>query len=290
MSPDDTTTLTESQIRAVTRALDATYSGAVELDGGMVGAVYRIDFTDRSPVVLKCGETPMDVEAAMLDYLATSAPLPVPTVHHAETDLLVMEYVAGDGQYDARAARDAAEHLAALHEVSADAYGFDFETLSGPFGQPNPWTDSWIDFFREQRLCHFAEKAREEGTLPGSTHRRVETLAERLEELLVEPDEPALLHGDFWTANVIVDDGAVAAVIDPAIYFGHHELELAYLDPAQSFDAELLDHYATVGEIDEEFFESRRDVYEVFHALENVRFFGQERLDRLHTALDRVGV
>lgn len=282
--------LTDEQISRVASALSATPADATELDGGMVGSVHRLDFADRDPVAVKRGPTRLDVEARMLAYLARQSPLPVPTVLHADPDLLVMTYVEGDGRFDAAAEADGAAHLAALHDVTADAFGFPFETLSGPYRQPNPWTDSWIEFFRDRRLRPFARAAAQEGTLPESHYDRVETLAGRLDELLVEPDAPSLIHGDFHEANMVVRDGRVAAVFDPATYFAHDELDLAFVDASDSFGDPFFDAYRERREIRDGFFETRRHVYAVFHALENVRFFGRDLLDRLDDAFESVGV
>jgi fructosamine-3-kinase len=287
---DESSSLSEKMLSRVAEAVDAAPTGAVELDGGEVGSVHRIRFRSRPPVAVKLSEVPLEIEARMLEHLDRQSPLPVPTVFHADPDLLVLEYVDGDGAFTAAAERDAARCLAALHETTADAFGFPFETLSGPYRQPNPWTVSWIEFFREHRLRHFAEAASDEGTLPSSYRRRIDALAGRLPDLLIEPDDASLVHGDFHGGNMIFRDGRVKAVLDPAIYFGHDEIDLAYVDRIDAFGDRFFEHYADHRPIREGFFETRTHVYAAFHALENVRFFGTGRLDRLDTALSRVGL
>lgn len=274
----------------VSSALGADAVDATELDGGMVGTVYRITFADRPPVAAKVDDAPLGTEAAMLQYLARETPLPVPEVFHVEQGLLVMEYVDGDGRFDERAERDLARHVAALHDVSADAYGFQFDTLSGPYSQSNPWTGSWVEFFRERRLRPFAAAASDEGTLPDAERERVRELAGRLDDLLIEPASPALLHGDVHPGNVVVAEGVVRAVLDPAIFFGHDEFDLAYVDRLDSVGDTFFAEYRRHRDVDEGFFETRRDVYAAFHELENVRFFGEHLLPRLDRALERVGV
>lgn len=273
----------------VSAALSAPVTDVTELDGGMVGRVFRASVTDRAPVAVKVDDSPLPNEARMLTYLGDETPLPVPEVYHAEADLLVMEYVDGDGRFDERAQRSLATNVAALHDVTADAYGFPFDTLSGPFMQSNPWTDSWIEFFRERRVLPFARAARAEGSLPDAAFERVQRFAAALDDLLVEPDAPSLVHGDIHPGNVIVADGAVQAVIDPAIYFGHDELDLAYVARSDSIGEAFFEEYGHHRDVDPGYFDERRDVYTVFHVVENVRFFGAELLPRLDRALDRVG-
>ena len=136
----------ESTLRErVAAAVGARPVGVTDLAGGEVGRVRRLDFDDRDPLVAKTGPTPLAVEAEMLRYLARESSLPVPAVRSAADDLLVLSFVEGDA-LGPRAAteaveRDVAGHLAALHGVTADASGFPFDTLSGAYAQPNPWTD-----------------------------------------------------------------------------------------------------------------------------------------------------
>jgi len=274
----------------VETALDAAVRSVTELDGGLVGRVFRVEFLDRASVAAKVDDSPLDNEARMLRWLAAETDLPVPDVYHVEPDLLVMEYVEGDGIFDERAERALADQLAALHDVSADAYGFEFDTLSGPFMQSNPWTDSWIGFFRDQRVLPFARAAHEDGSLTDEGIARIRRLADRLDDLLVEPPAPSLVHGDLHPGNVVVADGEVQAVIDPAIYFGHDELGLAYVERSPEIGDAFLDQYRRSRSIDAGYFEGRRDVYTAFHVLENVRYFGAEVRPQLDDALDAVGI
>lgn len=267
--------------------LDGTVGDVVELSGGYVGTVYRVETAEEGTLAVKVGDTPLSLEARMLEYLARESPLPVPAVHHASDDLLVMDYVEGDDEWTAATERDVADHIVALHECSADAYGFAFETISGPFPQSNPWTESWIAFFRDSRLLPYAERAHAEGVLPEETFSRIQTFSDRLEEWLVEPDTPALIHGDLWRGNLIVAEESLQAVLDPAIYFGHDELELAYA--VNSFGDPFFERYRERRGIDAGF-ERRRPVYDAFHTLENVRFFGRDHLDDLHGVLNELGV
>ena len=89
---------------------------------------------------------------------------------------------------------------------------------------------SWIEFFREQRLRYMIGIARESGNLPAELERAA--LSHRRSswtEYLIEPAKPALIHGDMWKTNVISRAGRVAGIIDPALYYAHNEMELAYM-------------------------------------------------------------
>lgn len=272
----------------VERAVGSTITAATELDGGEVGTVHRVTLADGRRLAVKTGDTPLGVEAAMLRYLGTHTDLPVPAVVHAGDDFLVLEYVPGDSRITPAVERHLADLLAALHERSADGFGFHYDTLSGPLRQPNPWTDSWIEFFREFRLRHVADLAADAGHLPTAYRERVDSLAADLDAWLVEPDAPALVHGDVWTGNLVVNEDRVVAVLDPALYYGHAEYDLAYARWTDTVGEPFLDRYRDRRELAPGA-DRRADVYAILPLLEHVHFFGEEYLEPLDEGLAGLG-
>jgi len=125
--------------------------------------------------------------------------------------------------------RHAAELIAALHATPRERFGYGRDTLIGPLHQPNPESDRWVPFFRDQRLLFMARQAHGEGALPSAMLGRIEKLASRLDDYLIEPAHPSLLHGDLWTGNLLVRQGRVAGLVDPAIYCGHPGLAFTTL-------------------------------------------------------------
>lgn len=267
--------------------LGAGVRSTTELDGGKVGTVHRVDLADGRTVVAKTGETPLSVEARMLRYLDRHG-LAVPYVLSADDDLLVLSYVEGDAAITEAVERDLADRLATLHGTTADGVGFPFDTLCGPLPQPNPWTDRWIPFYREHRLAPVRERCLEAGALVPSTDDRLTAALERLEELLVEPEEPGLVHGDVWEGNLLTDGRRVRAFLDPACYYGHPEVELAYVDWAGVGTAPFFERYRRRRGIAPGFFETRRFVYRLYPLLVHCLLFGSPYDDEIAATLDRL--
>lgn len=226
------------------------------LHGGMIGQVFRVELADGRTVVAKTADASgtLDIEGYMLRYLREHSALLVPDVLHSEPTLLIMTFVEGSSHFSKAAEQHAAELLAALHASTAPAFGLERDTLIGPLHQPNPWTPSWIAFFRDHRLQYMARLAADASRLPRAMLPRVEQLAARLDSLLDEPDQPSLIHGDIWATNVLAVEDRVTAFLDPAIYYAHPEMELAYITLFNTFGDTFFERYHALRPIEPGFF------------------------------------
>ena len=263
------------------------------MGGGCIGEVYRVELEDGTTLVAKVdreGASHLEREAYMLHYLRENSELPVPEVYHGSETLLLMEFVEGDSRFSAEAERRAAELLAALHGITAGAYGHERDTLIGSLDQPNPWTESWVEFFRDRRLLYLAEVAHRADRLPGEDLERVERLAERLDDYLEEPERPSLIHGDVWSANVLAKGDRITAFLDPAIYHADPEIELSFISLFNSFGDPFFERYAEIRDIRPGFIEERRDLYNLYPLLVHVYFFGGGYLGSVRSTLRRFGL
>jgi fructosamine-3-kinase len=230
------------------------------------------------------------LEGFMLGELARLSALPVPKVHYAGDDLLAMDFIETDGSgIDESVERHAGELIAALHATPRPRFGYARDTLIGPLHQPNPESDRWVPFFRDQRLLHMARAAHAEGALPAPLLARIERFAARIEEHLIEPAHPSLLHGDLWTGNVLTRGGRVAGLVDPAIYFGHPEIELAFATLFGTFGQTFFEAYEARLKLAPGFHDERREIYNLYPRLVHVRLFGAGYLAGIESTLRRLG-
>lgn len=237
------------------------------------------------------GSPSLDLEGYMLGELHRRSDLPVPQVHHAEPDLLVMDFIDNDGgAITPSVERHAAELVAALHAPRREEFGYARNTLIGPLLQPNPNSERWIPFFRDARLLFMAQNACAERSLPAPMFARVETLAARIGDYLIEPAFPSLLHGDLWTGNVLVRQGRIAGFVDPAIYCGHPEIELAFSKLFGTFGTSFFETYESLLPLEPGFHELRSDLYNLYPRLVHVRLFGAGYLGGIEQTLARLGV
>jgi protein-ribulosamine 3-kinase len=197
--------------------------------------------------------------------------------------LLVMEAVPAAP----RAARDwrqMGEALAQLHTATWDQFGLETDSFFGPLKLDNTPLPDWPTFYGERRLRPLLRLAVDARKLPPGLAQAVERLITRLPELCGPAVAPALLHGDAQQNNFISTE-AGAVLIDPCVYFGHPEIDLALLDYFQPVPEAVFDGYREVRPIDPGF-PARRNLWRVHGYLACVAVAGAEYLGRLQECLD----
>lgn len=262
------------------------------LQGGCIGEVYRVDLDSGSSVVAKVdssAQPTLTIEGDMLTYLRKHSALPVPTVLLNTPQLLLLEHLRGDSHFSDPAQKHAAELLATLHSNRAATFSLDWDTRIGALHQPNTQESDWLTFFREHRILHMTDLARQEGVMPTALHQRLHHFAENLDKFIEAPAHPALLHGDVWTTNVLAEGNQISGFIDPAIYYGHPEIELAFTTLFGTFGDTFFKRYHEISPISAGFFEIRKEIYNLYPLLVHVRLFGAGYLSGIERCISRHG-
>jgi len=278
-----------ADIKLIKRLLGVGVQRSTPLGGGCLGDVRRLDLEDGRALVLKRGEN-LEVEGRMLGFLKERTGLPVPDVFHADDQILIMDWIDGaPGVLSAGAERDLAAHVAGLHDITASAFGFEWDTVIGPLGQPNGGMTDWPSFFAGRRLMHMARLGLDAGQLPDTLMARIERLAARMADELDHNPKPSLLHGDLWGGNILVHGNRVAGFIDPAIYFGDPEVELAFMTLFGTVGRDFFAAYRERRFIAPGFEERRRHIYLLYPLLVHVCLFGGSYVAQVAAGLDRLG-
>jgi fructosamine-3-kinase len=135
-----------------------------------------------------------------------------------------------------------------------------------------------------------ARQALDENRLSAKTMHRFDKLAARLDQWIEEPDAPALLHGDMWDGKVLVKDSRITGFIDPALYFGDAEMDLAFATLFESFLEPFFEAYEELTPLRDGCWEARRDLYNFYPLLVHLRLFGSDYARSIDSILNRLGV
>lgn len=177
------------------------------------------------------------------------------------------------------------QNLASLHRQTSDSFGLGFNNYIGSLQQNNePYTD-WISFFIEKRLNIQAGLAYYNDLISKELYDKFQDFYKVLPNLL--PDEkPSLLHGDLWSGNVITDDKGKPCLIDPAVYYGNREMEMAFTTLFGGFDNRFYEAYHESFPLQPRF-DERIPIYNIYPLMVHVNIFGTSYLPPVLRTLNR---
>jgi fructosamine-3-kinase len=242
---------------AVGRALGGVVRSAIPVGGGESNDAWRVELDDDTVVFAKTNSAAepdlFPTEADGLGRIAATHTVRVPGVlavgrtpppPHAAgvVHFIVLEWIE-PGRPDAHHDDELGGELADLHRTTAPRFGLDRDTISGRRRQPHAWCDTWAELYGEYRLRPTMRLAADRSRLSEVTVGRIERLIDRLPELVGPPEAPALIHGDLWAGNALVDSDGRPWLIDPAVSYSHREMDLAMMRLFGGFGSEVYAAY-----------------------------------------------
>ena len=273
---------------------ERTISSRQYVSGGDINEASVLTLDDGNVLFMKSNSgqslSNFEAEAAGLDAIRGTGAIGVPEVLGLGTDgsasFLLLEYISSERQIKDYWETFAAE-LAAMHQADiGEYYGFPKDNWIGSRKQINTFCHSWITFFRDFRLKPQFDAAGQYLSL--KERKQTEWLLDHLDQYLTEPKRPSLVHGDLWAGNMITGNDGKGWLIDPAVYYGHPEADLAMTELFGGFPGKFYDAYKTFGCL-QPGYEDRRDLYNLYHLLNHLNIFGSSYLGAVLRILKRYG-
>lgn len=266
------------------------------VSGGSINRAAKLRLSDGTDCFLKWNTTAnpdMFVkEEKGLNLLASAeTDLRIPEVYGtgatAEgTGFFIQEFVP-EGKAQPGSAEQFGRALAALHQHRGQPFGLDHDNYIGRLPQSNRQHDHWVDFFIEERLEPQLRMAAGAGKLGSGAVSRFASLYQQLPGLFPE-EPPGLLHGDLWGGNYFYDRKGRATLYDPAAYYGHREIEIAFTHLFGGFPNAFYESYEESYPL-EPGFPARKDVYNLYPLLVHTNLFGGGYARRVEAIVRRFG-
>ena len=176
--------------------------------------------------------------------------------------------------------------MANLHKNHCnDRYGLSYNNYIGRLDQFNDFSENWISFFIDKRLEVQLKLAFENNYIDRAYLANCARFYQKLPDLL-PADPPSLLHGDLWSGNFMTGEEGQPVIIDPAVYYGHREIELSFTQMFGGFDRQFYRSYMEAFPL-EPGFESRVEIYNIYPHLVHVNLFGPSYLSGVTPVIRR---
>lgn len=198
------------------------------------------------PKVLNLGEVGKDFQYLLLEWIEPSTP----TVVNWEK---------------------LGRNLAKLHQNTNNQFGWSEDNYIGIVLQPNKFEDNWNDFYSQNRILPMMKLLKNKQLITSKQIKSAENLCKQFDSIFPK-EKPALIHGDFWNGNIIAGEKGEFNLIDPAIYYGNKEMDIAMAKLFGGFDDTFFDAYQEINPL-EPGYEERLPVTQLFPLLIHAYLF-----------------
>ena len=227
-------------------------------------------------------------EKNSLSYLANITSL-VPKIKFNSNELLIIDYIENNDIKDKNYQVILAEVISKIHQNTNNRYGFQFDAQIGALKQTNEFIDNWVVFFREKRLNSIFELINNDDPMTNNINQKIEKLLKNIHNHIPNNPIPRLLHGDLWAGNILYNNGKLVGLIDPGIFFGHNELEIAYLTWFNFVNEEFLKIYSNIIPIERDYFEYE-PIYQLYYCLLNVHLWDRIYIKEVEKLLNKIKI
>lgn len=234
------------------------------------GNTYFLKMLDKNSQILK-------KEANGLSEIAKSKSIYTPKIINADTNFLLLEYIE-QGVKSIDFFKVFGKKLAQMHKYTATEFGFYEDNYIGLSPQYNIAENSekheWAEFYTKKRLLPQLQMAKKNRFVTTELQKVIHHVVDKTYTILEYSKEPpTLLHGDLWGGNYLCSKNNSAVLIDPAVYYGHREADLAMTKMFGGFSPEFYTAYQQVYPLAEGW-QDRQNLYLLYHNLNHLNLFG----------------
>ena len=256
-------------------------------------ACIKIELADSNKFIVKYDVKPkrsfnaIESESRNLQYLNKIFNF-FPKLINFNKNCLVIEFFENDGNKPTNTNVDFLESIIKIHNITNNLYGFEFNTQIGALEQSNVFENSWTNFYSNKRLGPIFDLANKRENMGNFINNKINYILKKIKNFIPENPTPQLLHGDLWEGNIIFNNKKFIGFIDPGSFYGHNEMEVAYLrwfNP-QFIDSNFLKKYSRYINVDK-YYLDYEPIYQLSYALCNVALWDKSYIQEVEKLLIR---
>ncbi len=237
------------------------------------------------------GFNAIEAEANNIKYLNNLSFSFFPKVCFSNKKYLIITYLDNNGKLPNKTKNDLLDAITSMHLSKNKEFGFKFDTQIGGLKQINKETENWIEFFRDCRLGYVYNLINKSNSMNTSINLKIDYLLKNLENFIPKNPTSSLLHGDLWQGNILFKNQKFVGLIDPGSFYGHNELEVAYLrwfNP-KFIGANFIEKYNESIKISEEYLKYE-PIYQLYYSLLNVYLWDRVYVNDVNRLLKEIGI
>ena len=240
---------------------------------------------------LNKGFNAIESEGKNLKYLNNLNLNLFPLVRCDNSKYLIISFINNNNHLPKETKNDFLDAILSIHSLKNKKYGFGFDTQIGGLKQINKNSNNWVNFFRDYRLGYIYKIINSIESIGFSINNKIELLLSKLENYIPNRPQPCLLHGDLWEGNILFHDRELVGLIDPGSFYGHNELEIAYLrwfNP-KFIDENFLEKYNYNIKIENEYL-AYEPIYQLYYSLLNVYLWDKNYIKDVERLLEKIKI
>lgn len=261
------------------------------ISGGDINMVYKLT-TSEDTCVLKVNTTNsfpqmFEKEKKGLQSLAETSvktPKVIQSFKESGYQFFIIEFIKEEAKRK-NFWENFAIDLAKIHKAGNDTFGLDYDNYIGSLQQVNTPKNTWKTFFIENRIQPLIKHAIDIKLLKTDHLIEFESMFSRFDEILPK-EKPSLVHGDLWSGNLMCGTGQKPVFIDPAIYFGNREMDIAMTQMFGGFHNSFIDHYNEIFPLEKNW-EDRIEIYNLYPNLVHLILFGASYLRGIENVISK---
>ena len=270
-----------TKLKSASLIAAGNHNQGMQLDSSEGVFFLKINFDHERDILFK--------EAAGLTLLKESTFLKTPKTYGTgrigDYNYLLLEFIH-PGQPHLDYWENLGLGLAHLHLTDSPYFGLEEDNYIASIPQKNLINPNWTDFFIHERLEPLIGKAYFDRLIPLDFLKKFQEIYPKIDAFFPK-EKPALVHGDLWSGNVLINSDGQPCLIDPAIYFGHREMDLAFSKLFGGFDPIFYESYASVFPLAEGF-EQRMGIYNLYPLLVHLNLFGSSYLPSIERTIKKL--